>query len=488
MMFGWHPGLRLSMIRTPGLIPMLTQQWVQEDTYVKQLELAWDKRHFALALENLFTYGNDKENDTDKEVIAAIVHAAVGGEAVVTRVALQQFDTLLQSKCLDFDTMSLFLTLIHEISCSHPVLRPSLLYQGLIPTIISFLRHLPPLGSKEDSPAVNRCTLLAITTLVVFTQTINGPSFIVQGLNSGLLAAFVMSWPLIQRADLGLAAGAATHIFAVLKDYLVYRSVLRAVAKELKVMKRMGVSAPDCDPWVDFEEFALARLLIKDAFDAESGSRLDPGFTGCANNNVGRDELYAVCVINTFHSADCDPMILNTSFVPGAIMICTAILLVRGMIGRATGLPVKLGRNLCVVRIHISVSCSFQSEVTCIDGSQVPISQHDRNFLHYVAAIDFCNNIRAIRADIAKRFTSIAVSSLYVQLTYIGTPSIVVHPVGVLPWKDEDEKFELETLLRRVRIADGKQILAQVHVRNGYSPDLGIMLRNFPLLIPLPPT
>jgi hypothetical protein len=84
MMFRWHPGLHLSMIQTPGLIPMLTQQWVQEDTYVKQLELAWDKWHFALALEHLFMYGNDKENDTDKEVVTTIVHAAVGGEAVVT--------------------------------------------------------------------------------------------------------------------------------------------------------------------------------------------------------------------------------------------------------------------------------------------------------------------------------------------------------------------------------------------------------------------
>jgi hypothetical protein len=402
------------------------------------------------------------------------------------RVALQQFDTLLQSKCLDFDTISLSLTLIHEISCSHPALRPSLLYQGLIPTIISFLRHLPPLGSEKVSSAVNRCTHLAIATLVIFTQTINGPSFIVQGLESGLLVAFVMSWPLIQRADLGLAASAAIHIFAVLKDYLVYRSVLRAVARALKVMKQMGVSAPDCDPWVAFEKIALARLLIKDAFDAKSGSRLDPGFSGCANNNVGRNELYSVCVINTFHSAGCDPMILNTSFALGAITICTAILLVRGMIGKATELSVKFGRSLCVVRIHISVSSSFQSEFTCIDGSQVPISQHDRNFLHYVAAIDFCTNIRAIKADIAKRFTSSPVSSLYVQLTYIGTPLIEVNPVGMFPCEDEDEKSELETLLRRVRAADGNQMLARVHVRNGYSPDHGIILRKFPLLISRP--
>lgn len=78
-----------------------------------------------------------------------------------------------------------------------------------------------------------------------------------QGLESGLLVTFVMSWQLIQHADLGLAANAAIHIFAVLEDYLIYRSILHAIAKALKVMKQMGVSAPDCDPWVAFKKFAL---------------------------------------------------------------------------------------------------------------------------------------------------------------------------------------------------------------------------------------
>jgi len=87
----------------------------------------------------------------------------------------------------------------------------------------------------------------------------------------------------------------------------------------------------------------------------------------------------------------------------------------------------------------------------------------------------------------AKRFTSIAVSSLYVELTYIGTPSYVVHPVGMFPWEDEDEKSELETLLHRVRTANDNQMLAQVHVRNGYSLGHGVMLRKFSLLISLHP-
>ena len=106
--------------------------------------------------------------------------------------------------------------------------------------------------------------------------------------------------------------------------------------------------------------------------------------------------------------------------------------------------------------------------------------------LHYGAAIDLYNNINAIKADIATRFTSTAVSSLYVELTYIGTPSFVVYPVGRFPLEDEDEKSELATLLHRLRTADGNQMLVLVHVRNGHSPDRGIMLRKFPLLISHP--
>jgi hypothetical protein len=218
-------------------------------------------------------------------VIAAIVHSTEGGEAIIMRVALQQFGTMLQFQRINFDVLSLFLTLIHKISSSHPILRPSLLYQGLIPLIASFLRHLPTLASDGD-PAVDRCTLMAYTNLVIFTQTINGPSFIVHGLDKGLLAAFVMSWPLMQRAHLKLSSSIAIHFFAVLTDYLVYRSVLRSLAKALKEIKRIGLLASDCKPWETFQTIVLCRLGVKDEFDGQSESRLDPGFFGCANHNV----------------------------------------------------------------------------------------------------------------------------------------------------------------------------------------------------------
>jgi hypothetical protein len=102
--------------------------------------------------------------------------------------------------------------------------------------------------------------------------------------------------------------------------------------------------------------------------------------------------------------------------------------------------------------------------------------------------IDLYNNIHAIKADIRQRYPSTAVSSLYIQLTYIDTPSLVVSSVATFPWQNEDERSEIETLIRRAQTAEGRQILAQVRVRNGYSlSEQSVIMRTFPLLLPLPP-
>lgn len=101
---------------------------------------------------------------------------------------------------------------------------------------------------------------------------------------------------------------------------------------------------------------------------------------------------------------------------------------------------------------------------------------------------DIYKNIHAIKVDIRQRYPSTPVSSLYIQVTYINTPYCVVSSVATFPWRDEDERSEIETLIHRAQIAEGRQILAQVHVRNGYSlSEQSVILRTFPLLLPLLP-
>jgi hypothetical protein len=277
------------MIQTPGLISMLSRYWLEEETFIKQPELAWNERHFALALEHMLTYGTDGQNGTDREVVTAITRCAEGGAATIVRVALQQFGSMLLSKIYDFDPISLLLTLIDELSRSYPVLRPSLLSQGLIPTLVHFLRDIPPFSDNgEIPPELDRCIIMAAVILIMFIQTMNGPSFIVQALKSGLLDAFVTSWPWIQRKSSGLASTMSTNLFAILQDYFVYRSVLRSLAKPLEMAERMGKLAPDCKPWMAFQEAASRRLRFKDQFDTQSEFRLDPGFFGCANHDVSK--------------------------------------------------------------------------------------------------------------------------------------------------------------------------------------------------------
>jgi hypothetical protein len=286
--FGWYADLRLSVIRTPGLISMLTQYWLKEDEYVKQPELAWDHRYFALSLEGLLTYGTDNQHHTDEEVVTCIVHTVDGGAATVVRVALQQFGTL-SLEILDFEVVSFLLTLNHQVLLSHPTLRMSLLHQGIISSITRFLQSLPPLSRDQIPPALDRAVMMAGVHLIQFTHTIIGPPFIVKALNEGLLTAFVISWPWIQRIHTEIKSDASSwsaHFFTVLEDYLVYRSVLRSLGKALKSVDCMHILVPACEPWVAFHKAASERLCLKDEFDNQSGSRLDPGFCGCAHHDV----------------------------------------------------------------------------------------------------------------------------------------------------------------------------------------------------------
>jgi hypothetical protein len=117
----------------------------------------------------------------------------------------------------------------------------------------------------------------------------NGPHFVVRALNNGLLAAFILSWPWIQRIQIDRDCGASllsAGFFGILEDYLVYRSVLRSVDKALKVVEGMDILVHACEAWVAFQQVASARLHLKEEFDAQSDSRLDRGFFGCAYHDV----------------------------------------------------------------------------------------------------------------------------------------------------------------------------------------------------------
>lgn len=276
------PTIRDVMVQKSGLTSLLARHWIQEEDYIHRSELLWEERYFSLALERLFRYVTDR---SDTKVVEFITEA-VGGSSTVTRISLEQLRSVLKSKKLDFSAISLYINLIHQASKTTPSLRVSLLDQGLVSTIVQFIDFLPVDPPATFPQNVQQCIKTCAIILVVFVETANGPSFIAQALDAGLLKGFLRLWPLLIgcRADRTLC----DRFFDLLEDYIVYRSVLRSLGKALKKVDKlpMDASVAQCDPWLKFRRAALKQLDMKKKFEAESNSRLEPGFFGCENLDV----------------------------------------------------------------------------------------------------------------------------------------------------------------------------------------------------------
>jgi hypothetical protein len=97
---------------------------------------------------------------------------------------------------------------------------------------------------------------------------------------------------------------------------------------------------------------------------------------------------------------------------------------------------------------------------------------------------DVCSNIASARIASKQKHPTSLVSSLYVKLFYIGTRAMFVSLASDQTW-DDDERVEMEDLLRRAREDEGRRILANAAVREGYSLKDGPMMRTYPLVVHL---
>lgn len=283
----WHPTIRDAITQTSGLVSLLTRHWTKEDEYVCQSELRWEERYFAVALGRLFQYTTD---NSDVKIVTFITKAG-GGPSAVTQVSLEQLRSVLKTEKVDFSVVSFYINLIHQASKATPSLRASLLGEGLVPAIAQFIDLLPMRPPATVPPNLQQCIKSCILILVLFMETANGPSFIAEAFDAGLLKGFLRLWPWLVacRADTTLSE----RLFNLLTDYLVYRSVLRSLGKALKKMDQLHIDASlaQCNPWLAFRDAASMQLNIKKNFDARSGSRLEPGFFGCENFDVSRGFL-----------------------------------------------------------------------------------------------------------------------------------------------------------------------------------------------------
>ena len=123
--------------------------------------------------------------------------------------------------------------------------------------------------------------------------------------------------------------------------------------------------------------------------------------------------------------------------------------------------------------------------LTGVEGTQLPISHHDRGFIHYLIVQNMDRYCAQLRKRAKKEFPSALLSSLLVTMLFFGNlnPPIVGISLAATHTWDDDERPEMETLLERAREREGRRTLVTAMVREGYSDDIGSMSRVFPFLL-----
>jgi hypothetical protein len=281
------------MIETPGFLTILLRHWQEENLYTDQLDLAWDERYFALALEQLLQY-----TDEDEHVVGAIVRATEGGPESVSRIALEQLSDQLQrankGTRMHLDSIFFDLTIISNLSSglSSGGLQ-QLLCQGLAPAITAFLNLLRPVSFREGLPnVVSHCMISTFSIVSKILFSANGPIWVSQLMDAGLVHGILSSGLLLERVMPELSSTVSSGVFGYLQKFLVYRSVLRSVRKTLTDIKRMRdsqdmmTSGPLWEDYLVFKRMALHRLDVKVMFDKEVALGLEPGFLGCNSRDV----------------------------------------------------------------------------------------------------------------------------------------------------------------------------------------------------------
>jgi hypothetical protein len=113
----------------------------------------------------------------------------------------------------------------------------------------------------------------------------------------------------------------------------------------------------------------------------------------------------------------------------------------------------------------------------------LPISHHDRDFIHYLIVANMARSCSQLRERVKKEFPTTPLSSLLVHMLFrFGNPLIEISLAETHPW-DDDARPEMEILLHRGREREGQCTLVTAMVRDGYLDDTGPMMREFPFLV-----
>ncbi|KIM89930.1 hypothetical protein PILCRDRAFT_201325 [Piloderma croceum F 1598] len=104
------------------------------------------------------------------------------------------------------------------------------------------------------------------------------------------------------------------------------------------------------------------------------------------------------------------------------------------------------------------------------EAANVPLSTHDRHFFHFVGSTDVFLSAHRIKAEIKQFYPSAPLSSLLLCMYYITTPpTFKVSLLSSETWDNDDEREEMEGFRRLSKEAEGRRLLVQICIRDGYS-------------------
>lgn len=139
------------------------------------------------------------------------------------------------------------------------------------------------------------------------------------------------------------------------------------------------------------------------------------------------------------------------------------------------------------ISLYIVISYSRLTYCYGSEGGNVPLSTHDRHFLHFLGSTDVFTNAHHIKAIIKQFYPSAPLSSLLLRMYYLTSPpGFKISLLSSENWGNDDEREEMEGFRHLSEKAEGQRLLVQICVRDGYSVTGGPIMRTFPLIVPIP--
>lgn len=120
--------------------------------------------------------------------------------------------------------------------------------------------------------------------------------------------------------------------------------------------------------------------------------------------------------------------------------------------------------------------------ILIIEDKCAKLSQHDKNFLHFLSWFDFQIRVKDVEKYIKNILKGAPLSTLFAYMDYTGMGvngnlvELNVLPIATYRWTDEAEKLEWDDMYRRMATLDKPHMMTRVLVRGGEGN------RTFPMM------